>query len=557
MKLCSSFASEIPQQRVRSSIRHLEYDMDNHPWLRRLDAQNITVHSASDKVNHRRKLDELGPNKPQPIEEEYLPRSQLKMWSVSSNQNLNDYNETESFQNIRIKVSLLDHITSGSPFLTEYERTQLMEHFINPAIDIWSKALSVPPLHGNLTIDPQQLFDGSTCGPGMDSGHPSVHVPLEHVDEGISDTDLQVYLSVGFTKDLASFIQNQLSTTQHYISNDNTTIPDVPVCDGSYIAASTYCSTDQWDRPVAGMMHLCLTSTFFEPQMSRLNLGTIIHELGHILGFNSQSLAHFRDRETGEPLTPRDMNGDVIDVQIECSGISDASRMATIPLPSTKILQFRQVRGVRAAHVVTPFVRQVVRNHFDCQDLIGAELESFSYRLDQTLSEDFNDSCISDHWERRLFKFDIMNPIIDDGSVSSLPRISALTLAYFVDSGWYRVDLSRIGEPDSWGRGAGCDFVNRQCINEDGSLSWTNSHYFCNDNSGDSICAKDMSGKGRCSLSTYEYLPLEFNYFGYENGFIAGNDAYLDYCPTVEPQKDGDCTVKPSKHFRMEEVSFE
>jgi hypothetical protein len=436
-----------------------------------------------------------------------------------------------------------------------------MENLIDPAIDIWSKALSVPPLSGNLTIDQHQLFDGLTCGPGIDSGHPSVHVPLEHFNEGVNNTDLQVYLSVGFTKDLATLLQSKLPTIQDYsvLENGNTTMPMsestvVPICDGSYIAASTYCSTDQWDRPVAGMLHLCLTTNFFEPQMSQLNLGIVTHELGHILGFNSQSMAHFRDIETGEPLTPRDVNDDVMDVAIECSGVSDASRMATIPLPSTKILQFREVRGVRAAHIVTPFVRQVVRNHFDCQDLIGAELESFSYRVDQTSSEDFNDSCISDHWERRLFKFDIMNPIIDEGSVSSLPRISALTLAYFADSGWYKVDLSRISEPDIWGRGAGCDFVNKPCINEDGSLSWTNSWYFCNSDSGENICTKDMRGKGQCSLSSYDYLPFEFNYFGYENGFIAGNDALLDYCPIVESQQEGDCTVKPSNHFRMEEV---
>lgn len=564
MATSSSIASEIPQHRIRSSNRHLEYDIESHPWLKVSDYQTKSAHPASNRANRKRHLDEIGLDNSHLIEEEFLPMSKIKMWSVSSDRKVHENDSDDGFQNIRIRVSLLDHITSGGPFLAEQERTQLMEHLINPAVDIWSKALYVPPLIGNLTVDQQQLFDGSTCGPGSNSGHPSVHVPLEHLNEGVNNTDLQVYLSVGFTKDLANLIQNKFYAMQdHSASSSNATAPvvtplseslAVPVCDGSYIAASTFCSTDQWDRPVAGMLHLCLTENFFEPQLSQINLGVVTHELGHILGFNSQSMAHFRDRETGEPLTPRDMNDDVIDVAIECSGVSDASRMATIPLPSAKILQFHKVRGVRAAHIVTPFVRQVVRNHFDCQDLIGAELESFSYRVEETSSEDFYDSCISDHWERRLFKYDIMNPIIDDGSVSSLPRISALTLAYFADSGWYKVDLSRIGEPDIWGRGAGCDFVNKQCINEDGSLSWTNSQYFCNSDSGESICTKDIRGKGHCSLSSYDYLPFEFNYFGYDNSFIAGNDALLDYCPIVESQKEGDCTVKPSNHFRMEEV---
>lgn len=555
---CKLFhASDIPQHRLRSSKRHLGYNTENHPWLRDVDTVGSIElkrsRSTLKKGNSERKLS---------VREEFLPLSQINSWSVTSPRV--DYDETEGFGKIRIRASLLDHLSSGASFLSDQERSQLLTAFVIPAVDAWSDALFVPPVNGNLTIDKEQLYDGSTCGPGIGSGHPSVLIPLEDFNPGISNTDLQIYLSLGFTEELANILQNKIENSPQYYYNasinnekaigySDSSHRIIPTCDGSYIAASTFCSTDQFDRPVAGMIHLCISADFFEPQNKELNIGMITHELGHILGFNSLSMAHFRDQQTGEPLTPRDINGDVEDVIVECAGISSTYRSAAIPLPSNKILQFREVRDIRAAYIVTPLVSQVARNHFDCQELIGAELETDIDPIVSNTNQDFVGSCISDHWERRIFKYDLMNPIVDEGSVSGLPRISSLTLAYFADSGWYRVDLSKIKEPDIWGRGAGCDFVNEPCINKDGSLSWMNSQYFCNSGSNEEICTKDLKGKGRCQLVSYDHLPFEYNYFGYENGVIGGDDEFLDYCPVVQPSKEGLCSVEPSRHFRMEE----
>lgn len=174
-----------------------------------------------------------------------------------------------------------------------------------------------------------------------------------------------------------------------------------------------------------------------------------MHELGHVLGFNAQSLAHFRDPDTGRPLTPRDEHGDVPDGPVECTGTAPRPT-ATLPLPAPEILQFRAVRGgVRAATVVTPTVRRVARNVLGCRTLAGAELESGEGPRFGVAGGDVGDGdsdsdgddpspgdCLGDHWARRLFRTDLMNPIVDD--VPSSLRVSALTLAYFVDSGWYR-----------------------------------------------------------------------------------------------------------------------
>ena len=62
--------------------------------------------------------------------------------------------------------------------------------------------MSVPPIHGNLTIDQKQLYDGQSCRPGIGSGFPSVLVPKDHITVGIADSDLVVYLSVSFREEI-------------------------------------------------------------------------------------------------------------------------------------------------------------------------------------------------------------------------------------------------------------------------------------------------------------------------------------------------------------------
>ena len=245
-----------------------------------------------------------------------------------------------------------------------------------------------------------------------------------------------------------------------------------PQCAGSYLASATYCSTDQYDRPIAGLLSICIdnTQTFFRDDQLKRNIVTIMHEMGHILGFNAESMAHFRDGDTGEPLTPRDGNGDVPDVKVECTGVHPRVE-ASIPLPSTNITVFKNVRGgVRTAVIATPTVKRVARNMFGCQSLNGAEFESGEWQLFGGDSDEMSaGECIGDHWERRLFRTDLLNPIVDDVSYSLF--ISSLTLAYFADSGWYKVDTRRIAPAAIWGRNAGCNFVNQKCVTRHGSIA--------------------------------------------------------------------------------------
>lgn len=414
--------------------------------------------------------------------------------------------------------------------LTQDQQSYLLETVLQPAIDAWSGVISLIRVQGNLTLDRNQLWDGVSCGPGLDSsGTPSALVPEEHFDDyipidtasstngtreggtgggggndigkGVANADLVIYIEVGFrqtqtetesndnnndndkndedhegksgssnynhhpgtirgsdrkykdagfeslpTKELEGMsssngrppsafkssaalstasgslnathpsligiVGSEMSASLAAAASRPTKEVEHPKCSPAYLASATHCSTDQFDRPTHGMIHFCVDpQTFFTSksddvrhlQLTRL---TAMHELGHVVGFNLQSLAHFRERD-GTPRTPRGpvagvngtsatepwVVGDVPDVKVECTGIlppgngknrKKSRKRAVIPLPSESTLRFRTIRGgVRVADVVLPTVRAVVRNHFACDNLYGAELEGDPYLVER------------------------------------------------------------------------------------------------------------------------------------------------------------------------------
>jgi len=582
----------LPQHRIRTTRRMVPYG-NKHPWQRQVG--NIE-YSLAEEIIRKRTPDRDHRRMISGVIEDFLPESGTKMWSSSSDEmvweedpnNLNNSNETtyQTHEHIRMRASLINHPSTGSAFLKDLERSQLLENIVHPVLNTWSNALSVIPVQGNLTIDINQLYDEKSCGPGIQSGLPSVVVPTEHMVVGVPGTDLLVYLNIGFHGQLfeelnadtmlrrsayedqeillpldpesVSPLKPEITVDEDPEPDNYTTflvesdppLLDVPACSGTYLASSTYCSTDQFDRPIAGMLHLCIGKDFFKAENLHRNQVTVLHELGHILGFNSQSLAHFRDAKTGKPITQRDSRGDVKDQPVECTGIAEGRGHAIIPLPSSDIISFEEVRGgQRVAMIVTPNVRQIVRNHFDCQILAGAELESYSSRISTDLNQtDFVDQCISDHWERRLFKADIMNPIVD--SVLSVSNISPLTLAYFMDSGWYKVNSILAAEPDKWGRASGCSFVDKKCFSHEEGPQKSDG-FFCSVPQSEG-CTDDMTGKASCTIAEYSHaLPIEYQYFA--NPALGGHDSDLDFCPTFVGKQSDTCISNTKKQSGMEQ----
>eukprot|EP00587_Corethron_hystrix_P003135 CAMPEP_0113301726 /NCGR_PEP_ID=MMETSP0010_2-20120614/2833_1 /TAXON_ID=216773 ORGANISM="Corethron hystrix, Strain 308" /NCGR_SAMPLE_ID=MMETSP0010_2 /ASSEMBLY_ACC=CAM_ASM_000155 /LENGTH=670 /DNA_ID=CAMNT_0000155393 /DNA_START=359 /DNA_END=2368 /DNA_ORIENTATION=+ /assembly_acc=CAM_ASM_000155 len=389
-----------------------------------------------------------------------------------------------------------------------YDETAYVTATILPRLSaFFSAALKVVPIARNLVVDATRLVENSPPGsqqPQYHCGHKNFGVvPPSHTKKGVAETDVIVYVSGSYgtidgEKD--EFCDEEAKT----------------------LAVAVSCSTDQYDRPIAGSIHFCLKKigeslkTRNRDLMLHYNMDVAVHEMSHILGMSYNSFRYFRDSDTGIPLTPRP----IIPQMTTCMDGSVREEH----LPSSKILKvsFSSTGAKRRAYIVTNKVRQVVRNQFNCQDLIGAQLENIPTGM----------SCFGDHWDERAYYSDSLSGILgQDGN-----HMSAMTLALFEDSGWYKADYS-VSELSPWGHGAGCGFVEKDCIDQQGQVSKPGKGFFCpsKDSHG---CNPGHTHKADCSIFSYDgakNIPQNFQYFEDPK---SGGIVQADYCPIYNGYHD-------------------
>jgi hypothetical protein len=114
---------------------------------------------------------------------------------------------------------------------------------------------------------------------------------------------------------------------------------------------------------------------------------------------------------------------------------------------------------------------------------------------------------------------------------------SALTLAFFEDSGWYRANTSA-AERLHFGENRGCAFATEKCINPSTAEPVAADHY-CTNNAAES-CSVDATSRSVCTLDTGRTIPSDYRYFP---GFpTKGGDDYADFCPINVGYTYGDCS---------------
>ena len=133
-----------------------------------------------------------------------------------------------------------------------------------------------------------------------------------------------------------------------------------------------------------------------------------VHEISHSLGFSSSKFDEYRT----------------------ASGAKHATVIARM-----------SQGGKTVSKMVTPAVRARSREHFGCDSLEGAEIEDGG-----------GSGTAGSHLEKRIFMNEFMT-----GTASREPVFSAITLALFEDSGWYRVNYDG-AQTIHWGNGVGCSF---------------------------------------------------------------------------------------------------
>jgi hypothetical protein len=321
-------------------------------------------------------------------------------------------------------------------------------------------------------------------------------VPAEHISTGLSDTDLILYVSGA---------------------------PSSRFCRGTTLAVAVACNFDQFDRPTAGAINVCLDRIELNSDGTASaailedNVDVLIHEVAHVLGHSSNSYRFFWNPETGTARTARPFE----ERTVTC--VDSVER--TMILPDENTMKFFDApNGQRYAAIVTEKVKSQARNQFDCQTLEGAKLEN---------QPTGSDSCTGDHWDEHDYYPEALSGVISP----TTNVLSHLTLALFEDSGWYLANYTQ-GRMNPWGLGAGCDFVNQPCLTTDSTgntiVPSYGEGYFCTDSSARG-CSPALTHKLACSVLDYFYIQPQtlpesrFQYFPNEPTF--GGPLQADYCP--------------------------
>ncbi|XP_039769790.1 leishmanolysin-like peptidase 2 [Ornithorhynchus anatinus] len=214
----------------------------------------------------------------------------------------------------------------------------------------------------------------------------------------------------------------------------------------SVIAYAACCQLDPTDRPLAGTIVFC-ARRLTAPDYSHSDTVTVtVHELLHTLGFSGQLFGKWRDCAPA------------LGTEQDCS-------------PWRRVTQ-QDERG--QLHLITPAVRLSLARH------LGSPVVSLGAPLEE-------EGPSSSHWEARLLQGSVMTAAF---ARSRHTRLDPVTLAAFVDMGWYQVNLS-VAQELEWGQGAGLDFGLVTSCGTDSS------DFFCN---GSGLgCHYLHLDKGRCS----------------------------------------------------------
>lgn len=379
------------------------------------------------------------------------------------NRELQQSSSSSNYQPIRIAfiTSQLESQLNKNSY-TDAKIRYILDSILPEVQNLWSSRLRVIPNTQNIT------FDSSVCF-GVFNGL----LPNEVLQYGV-DADMVIIASAINVAAFSDGYKDVFCSTN-----------------SGKLAFAVLCARDQLDRPAIGFINFCLNATTtvarrrLEREEAKQEGDTIlhasdenrhhrqtsnvvsngdqllvtIHEITHVLGMNSASFPYFRNATTGEPLTPRPFSNQTV----QC--IYNHTQTNIFPASNTVQLGVTD-KGIIYYEVVTPRVRQVTRNHFNCQSLTGARLED----------QDTNPTdCTGSHWSSRLFFGELMEAKILLGSKEVL---SPLTLALLEDTGWYHVDYVNISLLP-FGLNAGCDFVNRDCILSDAVPDYGKG-YFCN-----------------------------------------------------------------------------
>ncbi|XP_052746381.1 leishmanolysin-like peptidase isoform X2 [Bicyclus anynana] len=461
-------------------------------------------------------------------------------------------------QPLRISI-FYDH----SVYRLEPKKFEMINNTILPeAVRFWEEALKVRKTGGPILLNrkcpTRQVFIRGgrshcidACSPDTMCGE--VRVPEHHLNpcyvcnstghncralprvKGIPDEELTASeISGNSVYDTQGTDEKEEETEEETLGVENTdfvlyvSAVETERCRrGLTVAYASHCQQEAaLDRPVAGHANFCPgeLSTKYRDMPSVLS--TVKHEMLHALGFSVSLFGFYRD-ENGDPLTERrpDTGNPPLDEELQ---IHKWSHRVVKKVTRNKWM----IRGgymERTFHmIVTPRVVKEVRDHFNCSELEGAELE-----------DQGGDGTALTHWEKRVFENEAMTGTHTQNSV-----FSRITFAMMEDTGWYRADYAH-STPLDWGRGLGCNFAMTSCKQWLNTQRRKNPAPFCERVKGDPLrtqCSPRRNAVVLCNLVRHDtILPRKYQHFDIlpnvpagEAAMYGGSVSLADYCPYLQ-----------------------
>jgi hypothetical protein len=349
-----------------------------------------------------------------------------------------------------------------------------VEEILPSVASTWGNVLTIYRPMENIT--PR----ASVCG--------ETDIPKQHLVDGVVDADVVLYVEMR----------------------------DQPSCSEDSKPRVSICHFDQNMRPLFGSLSICLDDMEVQDDKVYENeklkhIGFLARLVGRFLGLSPNLFQYYRNPETGELWGERPM-------QLSCGGSEDESEM----MVSNFIEQRTTEESDPYYELSTPTVTQVVRNHFDCQSLTGARLDSPLLGTDGR--------CLFPQLDLRYHFDEDMTSISQTADTAF--SVSTLSLALLEDSSWYKANFAS-ATTATFGRGAGCGFVGDKCISN-GNVPEYATGYFCNvrDDAGTrSGCDFTHRNKAACDLNNNAKAPSKFQYFRPDNPEFGSPYEDVKFCP--------------------------
>ena len=248
------------------------------------------------------------------------------------------------------------------------------------------------------------------------------------------------------------------------------------------------------NRPLVGLLEISTEKSFFNKRrVTEYFSEVILHELTHALGFLNGMFQYFP-------------NG--LDATLNVS----------------------MVRGYERTHIKTKKVVETAKKYFNCDNIIGVELED----------QGMEGSALS-HWDQRILLGDYMGAVIYQEEMV----VSEFTLALLEDSGWYKANYYT-GGLMKFGKNKGCDFIRNNCLDINFNTQFPN-EFFDSSEAYSPSCSAGRQSRTYSILNSYYEPDSKYRnnfLYNYQNNIYYSGAIYTaDYCFThgqrIDETNDG------------------